>query len=902
MSLEPGTMIGPYEVVAAIGKGGMGEVFRARDTRLGRDVAIKVLPQAFADDPDRLARFTREAQMLAALNHPNIAHIYGVEQGAPLGDARGGVSGSRTALVMEFVDGEDLTAHIARAPIPWSELVPIAAQIATGLEAAHDHGIIHRDLKPANIKVRADGVVKILDFGLAKAAGPDAAEASSEAMNSPTLTARATAMGVIIGTAAYMAPEQAKGKPVDRRADIWAFGVVLYEMLTGRRAFDGEDVSTTLAAVLMKDPDWGPMPASTPRAIRTLVERCLQRDPKLRLRDIGEARIVLNDPAAVREAAPAAAAEAPAPSMGRGAMLIAGAIVAAALIVGVAVRWSGADVAAGERLTVSLSPPLDHSFARPFALSPDGKRLAIPISNDTTGTYALWLRDLSTGQITEIPHTEGGWQPFWSPEGTDIGFFADNKLKRVDLQGSPPQVLCDAPSPRGGTWGPDNTIVFAGAFREGLQKIDARGGKPAPLTTTDDKRKEKSHRWPVFLPGGKDILFLAQTGEGGSKDDASGIEVLTLATSTRTRLINANSSPVYSPAGFILFWRDGALRAQAFDAASRTVSGEVLLVANGVMFDNNEWASASLGGTGTLVYATGSGETLSSMLVTDREGRIQKTIVADVSSGGTIALSHDDSRLAIARVAGNSNGPRIWIFDLARETSRAVTFEEGFHFNPAWSHDDSQIAYTNELNNDGQIYRRLSDGRGERQLAVEHVSGTWLFEWSNDDKWMLLGATSGTGGQDIFRAPVGSKTLTPLVNSSFSEDSGALSANNRWLAYSSDQSGRTEVYVRPLSGEGRWPVSDSGGATPAWRRDGRELYYVTPRNQLMAVSVEEVGQALRFGTPKALFHADFASWDTDRSYAPFADGKRFVIAIVPNKTTDLLTLVTNWTGPSRSVR
>ena len=899
MSLDPGTMIGPYEIIAAIGKGGMGEVFRARDTRLGRDVAIKVLPQAFAEDPDRLARFTREAQVLAALNHPNIAHIHGLESFAVPGrDARA------SALVMEFVDGEDLSAHISRAALPLTEIIPIAAQIATALEAAHDQGIIHRDLKPANIKLRPDGVVKILDFGLAKASGPDAAEASTEAMNSPTLTARATAMGMIIGTAAYMAPEQAKGKPVDRRADIWAFGVVLYEMLTGRRAFDGEDVSTTLAAVLMKDPDWGSLPANTPPAVRTLLERCLQRDPKLRLRDIGEARIVLNDPAALREAVPpAVAAPPPAPSSARRTIMIFGAIVLASVIVGEAVRWAAvAGIGGGEGVSASLAPPEAHSFGRPFALSPDGKRLVIPIANDSTGTYALWLRDLSTGQITEIPHTENGWQPFWSPDGREIAFFADNQLKRVDLQGSPPQVICEAQSPRGGVWRPDNTIVLAGTFRQGLDKVDARGGKPEHLTTLDDKRQERSHRWPVLLPNGRDILFLAQTGEGGSKDDASSIEVLTLPAATRTKLINANSSPLYSPAGYVLFWREGALRAQAFDAATRSISGDVLTVASGVMFDNNEWAGASLAPTGTLVYATGARETLSSLLVTDRDGRIQKTIATGIASGGNVALSHDDSRLAVARVPDNAKDPQIWVYDLARGTSGAVTFEEGIHFNPAWSHDDSQVAYTNMLKDDGQIYRRLADGRGQRQLAVEHGTGTWLFDWSKDDAWMIVVATSNAGGPDIFRAAVGTKTLTPLLSTSFNEDTPALSADNRWLAYGSDEIGRTEVYVRPISGEGKWPVSNSGGATPMWRRDGKELYYVTPRNQLMAVSVDTTGTAPRFGTPVMLFHADFPSWEVDRSYAPFVDGKRFVIAIVPNKTTDLLTLVTNWTGPARAAR
>ncbi len=886
--LEPGSRLGPYEVLAAIGAGGMGAVYRARDTRLNRDVALKVLPDLFATDPERLARFTREAQTLAALNHPNIAHLHGLEELPAAGGRPAGC-----ALVMEFVDGEELTAFIARGPMPAADAVAIVSQIAAGLEAAHDQGIVHRELKPANVKVRADGTVKILDFGLAKALGPDGADSAPEAMNSPTLTARATAMGVIIGTAAYMAPEQAKGKPVDRRADIWAFGVVFYELLTGTRAFDGEDVSTTLAAVLMKDPAWSALPASTPETIKTLIHRCLERDPKLRLRDIGEARILLNSPDALREPGTPPAAPASAAPPNRLPWLIAAIAVIAAAAFGV--KWamsSGQPVA--DRLEASLAPVSGHRFAGPFALSPDGRRLVAPMEDVETGASALYLRDLSGGSSTAIPHTENGTQPFWSPDGREVAFFAEGKLKHVDLLGGTPQIICDAPSSRGGTWGPNNLIVFAGAFRSGLQKVDVRDGKPADLTKLDDARKEKSHRWPVFLPGGADVLFLAQTGEGGSKDDASTIEMLTLATGTRTRLVSANSAPLYSTAGYLLFWREGALRGQAFDAGRRAVSGNVFVVANDVIYDDNEQPQVSIAGAGMLAYETGVQNTTKSLLVVDRDGKTLKTIVESAMLGPDIALSHNDARVATSMVANGEKNSKIWVYDLATGLARFLTFGAGDDESPIWVEDDSALAYSSRLKNDGTIFQRSADGRGDAREIASTPSGLWAWQWSKDSTWLIAGTIGGDTNVDIIRVDVGAKTPTPMIATPNADDMPALSPDNRWLAYTSDESGRYEVYVRPLSGDGRWKISTGGGGTPFWRRDGRELYFITPQNRLMAVPVQTSDTVFTSGAPVALFRADFPSWDTQRNYAPFSDGKRFVIKVAPQHDRALMTIVLNW--------
>ena len=883
-----GKSIGPYQILAELGRGGMGEVYRARDSRLNRDVAIKVLPAAFANDPERLARFTREAQTLAALNHPNIAHIHGLE---PLPPAEAGQP-SGHALIMEFVDGDDLSVVIARGPMPFADVMPIAVQIATALEAAHEQGIVHRDLKPANIKLRSDGTVKVLDFGLAKALGPEGTDSSSEAMNSPTLTARATAMGMIIGTAAYMAPEQAKGKPVDRRADIWAFGVVLYEMLTGRRAFEGEDVSTTLAAVLMKDPVWAAFPAGTPRSVQTLIQRCLERNPKQRLRDIGEARILLTDASAMQDA-PAESSASPAAPRSRVPWIIAAAAVIAAAIFGVQWARTSTSAVVTDRVEASLPPPKGQVFGSTFALSPDGRRLVSTMTSDETGATRLWLRELSGGTTVEIPHTEGGYQPFWSPDGREIGFFADGRLKRVDLQGGPPQVICDAPSPRGAAWGPDNVIIVANEFRTNLKKVDARGGKLSDLTKLDEKT-EKSHRWPVFLPGGKDLLFLKQTGEAGDKDDQSAIEVLTLATGVRTSLVKANSAPLYSTAGVLLFWREGALRGLAFDASRRTTSGDVFVVANDVFLDDNERPAASISGAGTLVYASGPAGSRSSLLIVDRAGRPVKTIAESVQIAGGLALSHDGLRVALAVMAPNAKDTNIWVYDLVRETGRPVTLDPGDDYNPAWSPDDLEIAYTTVVKDTGTIFRRFSDGRGESRKAVTHASSAWPWQWSKDGTWILFGAQDSKTGVDVFRANLDGSPSTPLVKTTFTDDMPSLSPDNRWLAYTSDETGTSEVYVRPFAGEGRWPISGSGGGAPLWRRDGKELYFVTPRNQVMAVTVDPTGPAFKFGVPAPLFRTEFLNWLGEDYYAPFADGQRFVVSVVPGRTNVLLTLVTNW--------
>ncbi len=525
MTLALGTRLGPYEIQGLLGAGGMGEVYRARDTRLDRDVAIKTLPDLFAADGDRVARFEREAKTLAALNHPNIAAIYGIEQGSGT---------SVHALVMELVEGPTLEdmIHGPHAALPVAEVVTIARQIAEALEAAHEQGIIHRDLKPANVKVRPDGTVKVLDFGLAKALDP--AGSGIEPMNSPTLTARATQLGIVLGTAAYMAPEQAKGKPVDRRADIWAFGVMLHEMLTGQRLYGGETAPETLAHVIASDPNLASLPPSTPARLRALIARCLVKDPKARLRDIGEARLALSD-------ATTADAPAPAPPSRRSRLSWGIAAVASLAALAFAVLWwrSSAPIDPAP-LMASIEFPANSIGGGAFAISPDGTRLVMQAFDANTGRGMLWLRDMASGTVSPIKQTEGAERPFWSPDSRQIAFFAETKLKRLDLQNGVVTVLADAPTSRGGTWGADGRIVFAGEFRAGLQVVNAAGGAPKPFTTL--QKEEKSHRWPVFLPDGRHVVFLAQRAEGNSRTDPSTIDVVAADGSDRRTLIGANSS------------------------------------------------------------------------------------------------------------------------------------------------------------------------------------------------------------------------------------------------------------------------------------------------------------------------------------------------------------------------
>jgi Tol biopolymer transport system component len=877
-----GTRLGSYEVTGKLGEGGMGEVYRARDSRLDRNVAIKVLPTAFTADPDRLARFEREARLLAQLHHPNIASVFGLEDS----------SGVR-ALVMELVEGDDLSALVARGPVPVDEALPIARQLAEALEAAHEQGIVHRDLKPANVKVRADGTVKVLDFGLAKAMDP-VGISGADAMSSPTLTGRATQLGVILGTAAYMSPEQATGGAVDRRADVWSFGVVLYEMLTGRRLFEGESVSHVLAGVLRDTPDFSALPATTPDRIVDLVRRCLRRKPRERLQAIGDARVVLEEVLADPHAGDRPATPSPivAPAAGRGPRLAwiaaAGGLAAAGLF---AALWltAGRGAPSARPVHASLVVPDGTSFGDTFALSPDGRRLAFEAWDRKSGTRALWLRELDSGKVELLEKTEGGEMPFWSPDGTQLGFFAEGKMKRLGPGGGSVRDVCDAPTPRGGAWGPDGRIVFSASFRVGLSIVPAAGGSPKTLTTLDASRGEKSHRFPVFLPDGTAVLFLAQTAEGGARNDESAIELLDLATGTRNRLIATNSSPLLAPGGQILFWREGTLFAQAFDTGRRALAGEPEPIAAPVSFTQNEQVLAAVSGDGTLVYREGHQGTHSQLIWVDRKG-LGMSLIREREIVTGFALSHDGSRVAVSGHGVGQGSTELWVQDLVRGAASRLTFEEGSETSPAWSGDDRFVYYANDRRNDGVIFRRSADGTGSPEEIGTTDQGIWPMAASTDGRWLVVGGVGSGSGRDLFRFDLGTKKLESLVTTPFHETDAALSPDDRLLAYACEESGRWEVYVQALGGErGRWQISTERGRRPRWRADGRELFFLAHPDRMMVVDVEP-GEVPRFSAPRELFRFPADSFDVS------PDGQRFAVSSFTDGGVDRpLTIVTGWT-------
>src|SRR5262245_1854314 len=658
MPLRTGARLGPYDVVSKLGEGGMGEVFRATDSNLKRSVAIKVLPASVAGDPDSLARFQREAELLAALNHPNIAAIYGLEK-AP----------DCTALVMELVDGEDLSQRIARGAIPIDEVLPIARQIAEALETAHEQGIVHRDLKPANIKVRADGTVKVLDFGLAKAmdvgSGPGRSGGPGALSNSPTMMspAQMSGVGVILGTAAYMAPEQAKGQAVDRRADIWAFGCVVYEMLTGRRAFVGTTVGGVMAAVFAQDPDWSRLPNAAPSGVRRLLRRCLQKDRHHRLKDVGDARIEIEE-ARTELAAPAQAASTVArpPASARRAWTVTGAV---ALIAAGTVGWTLRPRQVPLEMRVDIvTPPSPDRLG--LALAPDGQKVVFVAMSD--GQRRIWLRPVKNATAQPLTGTEGGTYPFWSPDSESIGFFADGKVKRISATGGAAQALADATDGRGGSWNRDNVIIFTPTPSTGIFRVPANGGTVETVTQVEPELT--SHRFPQFLSDGRHFLYY---GQGGSA--RRGVYVGTLGEKRVTRLFDSETAAVFAAPGHVLFSRQGALVAQAFDPNRLTISGEPFPVAEQVAFDPTvNRAAISASATGSFVYRTGTAPERQLQWF-DRSGAHTGDVGSvDTSGQQNPELSPDGRRVALDRLV---NGNRdIWLIDTARGTPSRLTFND----------------------------------------------------------------------------------------------------------------------------------------------------------------------------------------------------------------------------------
>ncbi len=841
MSLISGTRLGPYEVAAQIGKGGMGEVYRALDPNLGRQVAIKVLPDTFARDPERLARFEREAKTLAALNHSNIAQIYGFEK-----------SDGIRALVMELVEGPTLAERIAQGPIPLNEALAIARQIAEALEAAHEIGIVHRDLKPANIKVRPDGTVKVLDFGLAKAitGAVGAADAApyqhADISASPTITSPAlnTGAGIILGTASYMSPEQARGKAVDKRADLWAFGCVLYEMLTGRRAFAGDEVTDVLARVLERDVDLGAIPASVPPAVHRLLRRCLVKDPRQRLSGIDVARLEIDDALAARPEI-ARAASTGSHRRGERAAWAAG-VVGAAVVAGGAAYYSRPVPAPPPALHFEI-PVAQMRSAADIAISPDGRRVAFAAATPN-GREGIWVRELDAPTARLLAGTENtvlqSMAPAWSPDGRSLVFAADGNLKKIDITGGAPQTLTALGGQIGGIdWNRDNVILFA-SNNHGLRRISASGGEVSEVSKRDESLAENYHDTPVFLPDGRHFLYLAWS---NAKPENRAIFVGSLDSPERARLMTAESNAAYSQ-GRLLFLRGDTLVAQPFDPDRRQLTGDAVALGVRVARVGGEIGAFAVSDTGTLIYREiVTGRVTRQLVWMDRSGQTAKAADAEFQMAPGFDLSPSGKQ--IAYVEGIP--PDIFLYDLDRRVKTRLTTNPSVDHAPVWSPDGSRVVFDSHRpgpggNNEGAgLYEKPANGATAEQPILDRENGVQHSprDWSTDGSALVFAKQGQNGRWNLWGLPLtGNRKPFPYRNGDFNEDEASLSPNSRFLAFTSNESGRNEVIVQPFPdpSRGRWQISTEGGSAPRWRRDGRELYYLDLKGRLIGVSVTTV--------------------------------------------------------------
>ena len=867
----PADRIGPYQILGKLGEGGMGEVYRARDTKLGRDVALKVLPDSFADDADRLARFEREAHVLASLNHANIAHIYGFEDDAPV-----------RALVMELVDGPTLADRMATGRLPLDETLKIAGQIAAALEAAHQLGIVHRDLKPSNIKVKDDGTVKVLDFGLAKALEPVGAAAASVSQ-SPTLSLHATQAGIILGTAAYMAPEQARGKPADTRADIWAFGVVVFEMIAGRRPFDGDELSDTLASILKSEPNWPLLPAETPAALERLLRRCLQKDRDQRLQHIGDARLELADAAREQAADPprrAAGGVARAARLAWGTAVVALAVVAA----GVASRRPTTPPAPEMRLEVSTPD----SLMTQFAVSIDGR----------TSVYApgsrrpMQLRSLDTTGSRPLPGTEGGEYPFWSPDSRSIGFFANNKLRRVEIDGGQPQSLANVLTPAGGTWNRNGEILYVPVDSGGVYLVAATGGESREVTPPGTP--PLATRLPQFLPDGRRFLFhLARGGE------APGVYVGELGSPTIRRILNIDR-PAHYGLGHVWFPRDGALFAQRFDTSTLALEGPPIKIDDSVALGLFAFAF-SVNDVGQVVYRRGGSQSRRPIAWYDRSGKLLGILPEQGGVPSNPSLSPDGRRLVMQKTIQENID--LWMVDLQRNVSTRLTESPAIDSMPVWGPDGNQIVYNGAP--DGLVITRVDRTIDRQPLPLPSNDGVKIaVDWSADGRYLMYKQFAKEASTtDLWALPMaGDRTPVQLTSSIHDERDGQFSPDGRWVAYESDEAGSPEIYVQPFPGPGsKVRASANGGTQVRWRRDGKEIYYLDRDNSLMAASVAVSGGAIELGAPIALFKTIVAPMRSisRQQYVVSPDGQRFLIFTAEEEPMAPLTILLHWKASAR---
>jgi eukaryotic-like serine/threonine-protein kinase len=881
-----GQTLSHYRITAAIGAGGMGEVYRATDTNLGRDVAIKVLPAEVVRDAERLSRFKREAHLLAALNHPNIAAIYGLEE-----------SGGQPFLALELVEGQDLKQRLEKGAIPVDEALEIARQIAEALEEAHSKGIVHRDLKPANVKLTPDGKVKVLDFGLAKAWAGDGdsdGSGSSALSQSPTLARTGTIAGVILGTAAYMSPEQARGKRVDKRSDVWSFGVLLWEMLTGRTLFAGETVTDVIAAVVTREPDLGALPPVTPAGVRRLIARCLRKDPRTRLPDIGTARLDLQEALAGTTAEGETSSDDTREAIRQEVLgrtrerwaWIALSLVLFGLASFLLVRRLADTPAPRSPVHFVIDTPEDLTFPELSApaVSPDGRYVAFSAIS-SKGTQQLWLRPLDSAQARPLEGTEGGLAPFWSPDGKSLGFSTANELLAVTLEGG--AVIRIAKLPRGGvaqaTWNASRTIVFAsGGPSASLYVVPAAGGDAKPLTKHDESRGETSHSWPHFLPDGRRLLVRV----GSSDPKNAGLFVIPLeAAAERQRVLADLAGFRYVPPGHLLAVHDGILSAQRFDAERLATKGEPRTLATSVaafaFVPNWGWFSASDGGR--LAWLSGASDQVR-LEWRDRKGGLLGEL-GEAARYSQLALSPDNKHVVV-EIAGADRRYDLWVIEVARGIASRLTTDPADDRDPVWSPDSQEIVYSGSSSGDQDMLRKglaatdpatpLPHGVGKTP-GVRDIAKSW----SRVGNTLLFVTITANGEYAAWAASLDGQGPPRALGKGFDIDHPELSPDGRWLAYISNDSGRSEVYVEPFQRKGaRLRVSASGGGQPKWRGDGKELFYLSLDGSLMAAAVRDAAAGLELSLPTLLIPAStsraIVQGPDYSDYAVSADGQRFL--------------------------
>lgn len=888
-SLSSGTKLGRYEIRSQIGAGGMGEVYRARDEKLNREVAVKVLPAAFSEHPDRLHRFEQEAQATGTLNHPNILAVYdvGTHDGAPY-------------VVSELLEGETLRDRLNESRLPPRRAIDYGTQIARGLAAAHEKGIIHRDVKPDNIFLTNDDRVKILDFGLAKLVQP----APNEVAQTDIATRKVhTDPGTVMGTTGYMSPEQVRGRATDHRSDIFSFGAVLYEMVSGRRAFHGDSAIETLNAILKEEPpDLGSSGVDAPPALERVVWHCLEKSPERRFQSASDVAFALEALSGVTSHPSQATTISVAPGLHRqilsrerlvwllACLLLL--ITAAAFAIAYLRRPQSTD----RVIKLALAVPEVSSNPSRITVSPDGRRVVF-LANNSEGKQVLWLRSLDTLSTKLVDGTEGALSPFWSPDSSYVGFFANRKLLKTAADGGRPQVLCDVSEDRGGAWSSNGTILFSGA--EGLYRVPAQGGQPALATKVTER--EEGHRWPYFLPDGQHFIFLA---DAATAEDHH-IRLGSLDSQESQILFGAISRIAYAPPGYLLYVSQGALVAQPFDVSALKTTGDPTTIAEHVVdLGLNHEFDFSVSDNGVLAYQAGNPITQLTWL--NREGKKLET-VGEPGDYACVSLSPDEKRAAVTINDADGRVADVWQVDLARGSSSRLTFDPAGDGSPAWSSDGTKIVFSSSRAANGQVnlYIKSANGSGDDQLLYQADSEKFPTSCSSDGQYIAFENWASKSKATVWLLPTtnGSQPRPLLQSSAFDQVQPQFSPDAHFIAYTSDESGRLEIYVQPfpLTGE-KWQISLNGGDHPLWRKDGKELFYTTSDGKLMAVEIK-TGSKFESSVPKQLFQGSIKFTGDGWSFAPSKDGQKFLVnAYAANNNSSPLNIVLNWTAELKQRR